>query len=672
MNKKIQPLSVVFIWNPADNKIVKPILQYCSKLLSRDVKNPFSRSINLPIFYYTTLKKGVPEAFDYVESEKIIIFPFISMNVIIEEDWVRYIHNLSKIENSKVIPIALDEYAFKIGSPTNQINFIRFFELASNSIEKIFISIAHEIYRYSLNESLKEIEKGTDNSLKLFLSHTKDGSRGVELAKKLKEFIDNSQMRNFFDATDIASGYRFDEEISNNIKESSIIIIHSDTYSSRYWCQKEIVTAKSEERPIIAVNIVERFEDRNFPFASNIPELRVEYNNGILEEDLLRILTSAILETIRFFYSKKLLNSYCDNNEDEIRIICRPPEVADIEKILSLNNGNINIVHKSILYPEPPVYLEEMTFLNKLGIRTYTPLTRDLSELDGMKIGISISEPSEEEMMKIGQNKSHLSILSQDVARYLIARKANLIYGGDLRPGGFTEFLFNEAEILKSRLNNITNKLINYITWPIYVNDNRELKLWKAEYIDVAEMREVKYDSDVADLIINEDTFLPPITAENLYVWSKCLTKMRKEMIEECDVRICAGGRDIGYKGIMPGVLEEILIAMENECPLFLLGGFGGITSSVCNLIQDGIVSKNLTLDWQVNNNSGYKELLSYGATREGKVLVDYEAIVEKIRKIDITENGLSLEENYKLFKTPFVEEAIFLILKGLKNIKNK
>lgn len=676
MNKKKQPLSVVFVWNLADNKVVKPILEHCSNLLSRDIRNPFSRSINLPIFYYTTLEKGVPESFDHLNSDKIIIFAFISKEVIIQSEWTNYIHNLNKISNGVVIPIALDKYAFNIGFPTNQKNFIRFFEFTSNPIDKIFISIAHEIYRYALNENFQEILNGRDNSLKLFLSHTKEGKRGVKLAEKLKEFIDNSQMRNFFDATDISIGYRFDEEIKNNIKESSIIVIHSDTYSSRYWCQKEILTAKAEERPIISVNIIENFEDRNFPFASNIPELRVKYNDGISEEDLLRILSCAIVETIRFFYSKKLLNSYCNNSEDKVKIICRPPEVADIQKLLSYENGKINTVYKSILYPEPPVYLEEMTFLEKIGVKAYTPLTIDLDELNEMKVGISISEPSKEEMIEIGQNKSHLSILSQDIARYLIARRAQLIYGGDLRPGGFTEFLFNEAKILKSKLNDQTFNIINYIAWPIYENDDEELKLWKAEYHEIAEMREVKYDTDVSDLIINENTFLPPTTRQNLYVWSKCLTKMRKEMIDECNVRICAGGRKTGYKGIMPGVLEEILIAIEKGLPVFLLGGFGGVTSSICKLIQNpDIELEDLTLDWQINNNSGYKEMLDYATHRENKKIediVNYKEIKEKIKEIDITKNGLSLEENYKLFTTPFIEEAIYLILKGLKSIKYK
>lgn len=42
---------------------------------------------------------------------------------------------------------------------------------------------------------------------------------------------------------------------------------------------------------------------------------------------------------------------------------------------------------------------------------------------------------------------------------------------------------------------------------------------------------------------------------------------MREKMIDECDIRICAGGKIINYKGCMPGILEEVLIAVEKESP---------------------------------------------------------------------------------------------------------
>ena len=54
-------------------------------------------------------------------------------------------------------------------------------------------------------------------------------------------------MSRFFDTNDIAPGYKFDDEIVNNIKDSSIIIINSDIYSTRYWCQREIQVSKEKE-----------------------------------------------------------------------------------------------------------------------------------------------------------------------------------------------------------------------------------------------------------------------------------------------------------------------------------------------------------------------------------------------------------------------------------------
>ncbi len=91
---------------------------------------------------------------------------------------------------------------------------------------------------------------------------------------------------------------------------------------------------------------------------------------------------------------------------------------------------------------------------------------------------------------------------------------------------------------------------------------------------------------------------------------------MRNAMIEACTGRVCAGGRHFAYKGKMPGVLEEIVICLEKKRSLFLLGGFGGVTASVCQLIQGQPVPEQLTEKWQVEHNKGYAELLGFSAAR--------------------------------------------------------
>lgn len=664
------PLSIYFVWHQADEGTVKPVFEHCFSLLSRDVNKPFSRSMNLPFFCRTSTYKGVPEPIQ-VLSNKTIVFIFISRELVIDNQWVNYIKDIPRSNNLAIIPIAIDKTAFNLNDIFEYKNFIRMYEFNPKFMnDYLFISITHEIYRWSLNESFEEIALGKNNALKLFLSHAKDGRNGIKLATALKSFIDNTSMRNFFDATDIAPGYRFDEEIVGHIKESTVIAIHTDSYSSRYWCQREMLSAKEHNRPIIAVDSLEEFEDRRFPFASNIPGIHIHLDGDPTQNDLLRILSTALLETVRFFYAKMLLGQYklAGIIKDNAEILSRPPEVSDIDKIL-VNDGNAVICkYNQLVYPEPPVYSEEINFLNKLGIDIRTPLTFNLSNITQKNIGISLSDPSYEEITNIGQTSAHMVQLSQDLARHLISRGAILSYGGDLRENGFTEFLFNEALAYQARTQTKDIKIKNYIAWPIYRNDTEITKNWKANYRSIAEMIELDPADDILGLIPSVDTFLPPTNPQNLYVWSRNLTEMRKYMIERSDVRICAGGRHSGYKGIMPGVLEEIILALELKRPIFLLGGFGGVTASVCTAIQQKSVPKEITRAWQIENNAGYKDLLEFYNSRNPQNILDYDEIAEKILNANLN-NGLSEEENNKLYNTSFIDEALYFVFKGLQRI---
>jgi len=662
------PLSLYFVWHPADEPTVKSLVEFCTTQLQRDVKKPFSRAINLPIFYRTTRQKGVPSPIATL-SEKTLIFPFVGKEAAADREWSDYLEGLPATKDCHVVPIAMDEDGLRLD--LGKRNFIRSFQFERAYMkEYLLISIAHEIYRYGLNESFDPIGLGKNNALKIFLSHAKDGKHGINVAAALKAFIDNSNMRNFFDATDIAAGYRFDEEIRAHIQGSTLIAIHSDPYSSRYWCQLEVLAAKDLDRPMIAVDCLEEFEDRRFPFASNIPGVHVHPEGDITHKDLLRILSVTILETVRFFYSKQLLLYYKNvgwiGSDAEIRP--RPPEVSDVDKILTYDAGSICYKHTTIVYPEPPVYVEELKFLSELGINIHTPLTYNTYVLKGKNIGISVSDPSEEELTAIGQSAFHLVQLSQALARHLLARECTLVYGGDLRENGFTQFIFDEALSLQTRLQTQDIHVENFIAWPIYNNDSIDVKRWKAKYRSVADMIELPLPEDVKGVVPSASVYLPPTNVQNLFVWSRSLTAMREQIIEKCDARICAGGKHANYKGMMPGVLEEVLLALEKERPIYLLGGFGGITATLCQCMLEEVVPQKLTRKWQIANNLGYSDLLRYFAKIAPQFSVDYPAVVSKLKKADLR-NGLTKSENETLFTTPFVDEAVHLVLKGLKSI---
>ena len=75
----------------------------------------------------------------------------------------------------------------------------------------------------------------------------------------------------------------------------------------------------------------------------------------------------------------------------------------------------------------------------------------------------------------------------------------------------------------------------------------------------------------------------------------------------------------------MPGILEEVLIAVEKRKPVYLLGGFGGITERICRYILTGKLPEELTQKWQINNCDEYSKLIK--KYTDHSIFIDYSRI---------------------------------------------
>lgn len=666
-----QPLSVFFVYHPKDKARIENCISFCYKSLQRDADKPYSRFINIPVFHNTSLDNTIPQEF-YSQSNETIAFMLISKYSLTNDRWNEYYNKLCGNKNIKVVLIVLDACAINF-EYCKTINAIRAYQFNPEYYEEEFlINVAHEIYRWVLCKNDIISENKEISAIKIFLSHTKQDEIGKEIAIKIKSFIDNRNFSRFFDATDIPPATEFCKIIKENIEDSTLLAIHTDPYSSKYWCQKEILCAKELNRPIIAIDCLQEYEDRRFPHASNIAALHFDMSEplNLTEKDLYKIIISALLETLRFHYSKLLLDTYKQTGfigEDDI-ILSRPPEFCDIEKVISYDGEKYISKSKNFCYPDPFIYDLELEYFKKLGIKSYTPTSANINIYNNLKIGLSISELIESEIIHTGQFKEHLIHLSQDLARYLLTANATLVYGGDLREGGFTNFIFDEALILQNRFQKEIQPIENYIAFPIYTKNDEEIIDWKARYIKVAKMNNVDPPKDIKDACGDCKTFIIPNSTPNKYIWSRSLTNMRETMIDNCDIRICAGGKHSGYKGCMPGVLEEVLIAVEKKKPLYLLGGFGGVVSDVCEIIETGQLPAKLTQDWQIKNNENYEDLLKY-IDEQGMNKYEYNKLTDILKWEILETNGLTEEENIELFKTPFIEKAVYLVIKGLNNI---
>ena len=834
------------------DKISKFVLEF-RKYLTRDPEIQFSRTLDIPTFLYCNDNpKHLPKLKKVAEED--IVFFFVTPEMI-DKKWDDYLsEEILKIKNKKskdknekdidetggdapkdkieykyIIPVALNDKSlnFSLYDSMSKRNFVRLNDLKSEEIKlEGVIKLLYELYKRVwgielIRKPTKNNSTGEDNNstgednnstgednngakeknknyepIKLFLSHTKKDGSGYAYAKSIIHHIATLNIGRFFDIYDIPPGTNFEEKIEENIKESTFLAIMSDNYSTRYWCQRELMAAKKYNRPIVIANCLEEYEDRSFSAVANLPSIRVpsakqkKYTKkekllqlDILTEELnvktthnllssnikykvkskdsIKILVAVMVETIRYKYSMGILDFYQEPgikflDDTKVKVLSRPPESWQIQE--AINDG------ESIYYPEPPIYHRELMWLlpktdkieRNTSVKISTPLwhgkyifqegewkeennieNNQENEKQKNKIGLSIANYlyfsreghsyiyDNKDMSKIAvlpcenhnQHVDDLTRFSQTLVRYLLAGGYKLIYGGDLRDNGYTEFILDEARITKDRLHKDTNKdtgvgtgkksendayVLNYVAWPYYLEE--KTKEWCVNEPGLFEVTKV----DPVGNIDHEK--YPGKGLDDLCKRSVCLTKMRKESIKKSDARVFAGGKIRGYSGKMPGLLEEFIISYNENKPIYLVGGLGGITKYLCCVINeeelpDGLKNKEgktsdgpdgkekeflgaLGENWQKDNNNLGRRSVTYGALydklKENKdniykdssdisydILKDILSNPKKLLDELVERSGLTGDKYIRLMETPFVDEAVHLIIEGLDNINS-
>jgi hypothetical protein len=294
-------------------------------------------------------------------------------------------------------------------------------------------------------------------------------------------------------------------------------------------------------------------------------------------------------------------------------------------------------------------------------MQAYSELSGSLKDKN---IAISISDS--EDIHDYGGDDVLLRDVTIELSRHILVAGGKLIYGGDLRAQGFTE-LFADLSCQygqKEKSDRNTKYFTNYFAWPIYLNMTKthesDFEHSRVSIVKIEAPDECPPDS--------KDTFIAPTTPENNYLWAKSLSKMRGQMENNSDARIILGGRTHGFKGKYAGILEEYLIAKNKGNPIYLLGGFGGVSKIIADMLEEKLPESHLSD--QANIDASYSDFVSYYNTKENSNPINYQAIFSDISHEGIASlnNGLSEDENKILFQSTNILEIVALVLKGLNN----
>ena len=257
----------------------------------------------------------------------------------------------------------------------------------------------------------------------------------------------------------------------------------------------------------------------------------------------------------------------------------------------------------------------------------------------GNTVAISISESPD--MSVFGLSAAHLRDAMDRLALHLLASGARLAYGGDLRANGFTEWLFELASRYRRETSETQIDVTNYLAWPVHISRaTDELKAISDSLTGTGDLVCLTQNGRrLAPTTWHKRALHKPSEGE----WATGLTAMRRVMREATQARVVLGGRVAGYKGTMPGIAEEALLSLQKRQPLFLLGGFGGCTRDIAETLGLAERWTGSRPDWP-----GRQKFAAFSS--------------------DLS-NGLSEDENATLARTPHIDQATILVMRGLHRL---
>lgn len=242
------------------------------------------------------------------------------------------------------------------------------------------------------------------------------------------------------------------------------------------------------------------------------------------------------------------------------------------------------------------------------------------------------------DLPRLGLVERHLRLALGEVARAVIRAGHSLVYGGHLQPDGYTAFLESEID----RYGRTDRPIHLIIGW----SEHRRLSLTELRHHkeNLGLNARITYlDPAGAPVPYNAGRGEDPEPAEDV---PGTLTALRRHLVTETDARVFIGGKEHGYQGEMPGIVQEAALAIDVGQPSYFVGGFGGATATIAALVAG------LEKRWPPAEPDTDLRPVQGASERSGWTLTD---------------NGLTEEENRMLATTHRPSEVASLIAIGLK-----
>ncbi|MFZ4257883.1 toll/interleukin-1 receptor domain-containing protein [Raoultella terrigena] len=325
-------------------------------------------------------KTGKPLPINFSESETTAVLILAESCMANDPEWGTYLRELSTQSEkaglgTHLFPIAIDGEGLNLGLEEQALRWDQWIQDGSNDTANLHIRLISELtyefcrmLRHYL-EHLKQPEKDEDELLnylkkvQIFLSHSKHDKDGERIAHLIREQLHSGHgLSSFFDVHDIPAGLRFHQVLLKQLAQSAVVAIHTDSYSSREWCRREIIEAKRNSVPLVVANCISELDERGFPYMGNVPIVRMDPQQA----ERINIIIARLLDEVLKDFLWRCRIQLVNTEQSAVQFVPRAPELISLAGLKFHGIGQPTIV-----YPDPPLSSEEERLFEEVkpGIR---------------------------------------------------------------------------------------------------------------------------------------------------------------------------------------------------------------------------------------------------------------------------------------------------------------
>jgi len=379
MDNLTRPILVLYIiWHP-DFSVGGAIADALREHFRRKLYENIAGGTGLSVIYRFACAPGstAPLPIDLNEAETTAIVVLADPNLVADPDWTGYVRELvDQTElfglGTRVFPIAIESGVLGgLGIEEQALRWDLWTGSLGDRRQRLTAELTYEFCRM-LRHYLEHLKRPAEDEVALeaylkkvqiFLSHSKHDADGEQIANAIRSRLhDGHGLASFFDVHDIPAGLRFHKVLLQQVRVSAMVAIHTDSYSSREWCRREVIEAKRWNVPLVVANSISEIDERGFPYMGNVPVVRVEPHGADRIDFVIGRLLDEVLKDFLWRCRVELARGVADQ---DVIFLPRPPELISLASLPPA----IDVPEPLIVYPDPPLSAEEERLFAEIAPR---------------------------------------------------------------------------------------------------------------------------------------------------------------------------------------------------------------------------------------------------------------------------------------------------------------